>query len=313
MRFANISYFLKCVLVCFILLLLRFLVFSVPTTKNGQLSSSPSSKADDDELDRVPEFSFTRLIGNMSGSACDFEYNILVAIISAPGNVLLRRAIRSTFGSVLPVKFFVGKCREFTTGIKKTLCREKDVEKEAGTLKDIVRYDFIDAYNNLTLKTFSVLDFLTRCAPFVKLLVKIDDDTFVNPVRLREVLDEAHVFPSKDATERRKPLIFGHLQRGARPYRHRSSKYYISKDEYPPSQFPPFVSGPLYFMNRLAVDALHRTAVEFSSHLKKSPLHLEDVFFTGKLRSIDPSLTRSIKRVPNSLIFDSAYFFMRRK
>lgn len=279
----NISWLLRCVVVCSILLIIQ--IFSVyhPTRKvefesslkkeeHGQTQNEPNQT---EAWPNSGQFDLSKLIGNLSDSSgCGFEYNILVAIISCPTHFLLREAIRKTFGSVLPIRFFLGRCKDTVL---------QPLQNEARKHGDLVIYDFLDTYGNLTLKTFSVLDFVKKCAPSVKLLIKIDDDTFVNPVRLRQVLDENRVFPSTDATERRKPLIFGNIQNGSKPFRNRTSKYYVSKKEYTPSTYPPFVSGPLYFMNRLSVEALHQSALRSSSRSKKRSLYLEDVFFTGNL------------------------------
>ncbi|XP_003746700.1 beta-1,3-galactosyltransferase 4-like [Galendromus occidentalis] len=233
---------------------------------------------------RKSQFDFLKLIGK--ASECDFRRTVLVAIFSSPDNFLLRTAIRNTFGSVLPIKFFLGRCLVTEEGGARS-CDARKLAAEFVQHKDIVVYDFVDTYHNLTLKTFSVLNFVEKCASSVKLLVKIDDDTFVNPIRLRDVLLENRMFPSKNSTSfRRIPSIFGHVQRRAKPYRNRSSKYYISEEEYSRKGFPPFAAGPLYFMNRAAADALHRTAKETSRHLKKRPLHLEDVYFTGFMAQI---------------------------
>jgi beta-1,3-galactosyltransferase 1 len=96
----------------------------------------------------------------------------------------LRQAIRQSWASeskILPatVIFLLGDPRNST--------RQAELQNESDEFGDILQENFIDAYNNLTLKSMFMLKFvegLISMAPeeSVKFLLKVDDDCFVNLV-----------------------------------------------------------------------------------------------------------------------------------
>lgn len=64
---------------------------------------------------------------------------------------------------------------------------------EAKEYSDIIVYDLLDDYQNLTLKTALMLQWTLQRCPSARFLYKIDDDMLINPWKLEEVLrDHAH-------------------------------------------------------------------------------------------------------------------------
>ena len=55
------------------------------------------------------------------------------------------------------------------------------LEQEANENHDLLQEDFIDTYNNLTLKSMFVLKFVQNLSTdSIKYLMKVDDDSYVN-------------------------------------------------------------------------------------------------------------------------------------
>lgn len=186
------------------------------------------------------------------------DLRIVYFITSAPGHWRQRSAIRETYGSVAhphPV---------FITGHTGDATEMQMLANEAILYKDIIVEDFVDSYWNLTLKTGFILKQFLRLCPQADFLVKADDDVFLQPHVIEQVLATA-----------RADQLTGALQQGALPYRDPTDKYYLPYWLYNRSVLPDFLSGTTYIMPGRRVPEILETS--FSVPL----LNLEDVFFTG--------------------------------
>ncbi|XP_001355921.3 UDP-GlcNAc:betaGal beta-1,3-N-acetylglucosaminyltransferase 9-like [Drosophila pseudoobscura] len=198
---------------------------------------------------------------------------LLVLISSAQSHEAARMSIRQTwmhYGSRRDVSmaFVLGR------GSNETL--NKALTKENYIYGDLIRGNFIDSYNNLTLKTISSLEWADLHCPRCKYILKTDDDMFINVPKLLAFLDK----------HQDKRTIYGRLAKKWKPIRNKKSKYYVSVDQFAAGVFPSFTTGPAYV---LTGDIVHELYVR---SLKTVYLKLEDVFTTGIVaKSLD------IKRV----------------
>lgn len=142
------------------------------------------------------------------------------------------------------------------------------VLSEAQMYDDIVVEDFIDTYQNLTLKSMFMLKWTVNHCRSVPFVLKTDDDMLINIRALLQEMKNSRFTPSQ-------PLIMGKIQEGAVPYRDLSSKWYLPHWLYEAPSFPNFASGPGYVMTQKAVSEL------YSGALDTPLLPLEDVFLTG--------------------------------
>lgn len=199
---------------------------------------------------------------------------LLIMITSAPAHKDARLAIRQTWGHY-------GSRRDISIGFMLGATDNQTIEEalamESYIYDDIVRGHFVDSYNNLTLKTISLLEWVDTNCPKVSFVLKTDDDMFINVPKLLEFI-EKH---SKDHR-----TIFGRLAKKWKPIRNTKSKYYVSPLQYFPSVFPQFTTGPAYL---LSADVVHDL---YTKSLNQTYLKLEDVFTTG----IVAELTK-VKRV----------------
>jgi len=140
------------------------------------------------------------------------------------------------------------------------------INEEKNIYSDIIVGKFIDTYDNLTLKTISMLEWVESYCPQADFVLKTDDDMFINVDRLRQ-------FISKHNPEQRN--IYGRLAKKWKPIRNKKSKYYISPQQYKPPTFPDFTTGPAYLFPAHLAKELYIAA------LNHTYFKLEDVFVTG--------------------------------
>jgi hypothetical protein len=188
---------------------------------------------------------------------------VLIAITSAPSHKDARMAIRQTWGhysqrSDINIAFLLGSTNDSQLA--------RDLTDENKLYSDLISGRFLDSYENRTLKTVSLLQWVDNYCNNIKFVLKTDDDMFINIPRLLS-------FIQKHAKE--KWTIFGRLAKRWKPFRNKNSKYYVPRSQYQPATFPDFTTGPAYLMTGDVIHDLY-TAALGTTYLK-----LEDVFTTG--------------------------------
>ena len=118
----------------------------------------------------------------------------------------------------------------------KTLPRK--LIKETEEYNDIVVANFQDTYRNLTLKTLAGFHWANKHCAHARFIMKTDDDVFVNiPGLLDKIAQENGDFS------------LGKLHKDAPPFRMKSSKWFISREDYPNTTYPDFYNGPGYVLS----------------------------------------------------------------
>ncbi|XP_064085250.1 uncharacterized protein LOC135200540 [Macrobrachium nipponense] len=211
---------------------------------------------------------------------------ILAVVISAVQKRELRELIRRTWAN--PRLYPYTKMRQiFVIGGTKNKMLQEDVDKESDKYNDIIQYDFIDSYENLTYKSMAWLRWVADRCPQAPFIAKIDDDVMVNPFHLKNFFEEQMKTPPVPARPNI-TLLNDTLQPGDNiatayiygrydpvPYPMRYSKWGVTKEEYPEKEYPPFVHGPAYVVGRAAA----RLLLKYAPYVP--PLKLEDVYTTG--------------------------------
>lgn len=191
--------------------------------------------------------------------------------------------------------------------------KQQEIVKEAQSYGDILQEDFLDSYNNLTLKSIMLLKWVNNvCGTNVKYVLKVDDDTFVNVPNLIHILIGGTVpvynttlkfYDSKTLLTlhkdqpimKTKDLLLGYLFCGAKPVADATSKWYTPYYLYKQDQYPPYLSGTAYLLSLSVVRKLYEQALETPY------FHLEDVYITGICAS-----KRKIKRIHSPLFYFSS-------
>ncbi|KAF2368492.1 Glycosyl transferase family 31 [Trinorchestia longiramus] len=188
-----------------------------------------------------------------------------------------RTTLRRMRGRVIPRVHspFASLNRTLTSRLFFLLGRENSIASMSAALVneqqiygDVIVEDFIDSYQNLTLKSVFMLKFISSNCPSAKFVVKADDDVFLHLPNIQRTLI------SKNVSER---LILGCLFCFVRPVANPSSKWFSPSYMFSGHFFPNYLSGTSYVLSGSVINPLLEAAMRI-------PLfHLEDVYITGIL------------------------------
>lgn len=187
---------------------------------------------------------------------------LLVIVCSSVTNFASRQAIRETWSKAktperTEVLFLLGKSENDTLN--------NAVMEENTNYSDIIQENFLDTYNNLTIKSTMLLKWVNDSCQHVHYVMKTDDDMFVNLPNLVKFL--------KNNTQNQ--LLVGCVISGAVPIKDWHSKWYVPDNIYSEYTYPNYLSGTGYVMSNDIITTLYKTA------LNTPFFYLEDIFITG--------------------------------
>ncbi|KAH7971145.1 hypothetical protein HPB49_019502 [Dermacentor silvarum] len=189
--------------------------------------------------------------------------SVLIGVISSTPNFEARAAIRDTWGGTalkmgFDVVFLLGKTSDQEL--------QRKVFAEHDSYGDIVQGDFVDCYRNLTYKTVILMRWAREKCSDANFVLKIDDDMLLG------VWDFAVVVNGLVGVKR---SMWGNLNSDPRPNRYVSQKWYVSRQEYAPDTYPPFLSGTAYLISGDSIATLE----ELTHYECFFPL--EDIYLTA--------------------------------
>uniref|UniRef100_A0A8D0GMJ3 Hexosyltransferase n=1 Tax=Sphenodon punctatus TaxID=8508 RepID=A0A8D0GMJ3_SPHPU len=196
---------------------------------------------------------------------CSSDIYLLIVVKSIITQHDRREAIRRTWGQEMVVD---GK-KIRTLFLLGTASKEEEranyqklLDYENHIYGDILQWDFLDSFFNLTLKEVHFLKWLNIYCDNVRYIFKGDDDVFVSPPNLLEFLED------KKAGD----LFVGDVLLKARPIRKKENKYYIPSALYSKNYYPPYAGGGGFLMDGPLAKKLHKV----SETLELYPIY--DVF-----------------------------------
>ncbi|XP_065279659.1 beta-1,3-galactosyltransferase 5-like [Emys orbicularis] len=220
---------------------------------------------------------------------------LVLLVTSSHGQNKARMAIRQTWGK----HRLVAGNRIVTYFLLGTTMNQNDqtgIIAESQNYRDIIQKDFIDTYYNLTLKTMMGIEWVDKFCHQSRFVMKTDSDMFVNIFYLTELLLRKN---------RSTGFFTGFLKTNELPIRNRCSKWYVSKDEYPGSTYPPFCSGTGYVFSTDVASQVYNIS-ESVPFIK-----LEDVFIglcLAKLKINLEELHSEQTFLPNRVVFSLCRF-----
>lgn len=210
-------------------------------------------------------------IHNPEDTCVKRKISLVIAVPSSPGHMGSRDRTRQGLkGSYVFNKnnnatllFFLGR----STHQNKSRKFQVDINMEMRTFGDIVQENFIDVYQNLTLKTISVLKWIDRFCPQAQFVIKADDDAAIKPAQALSALQRYR--------ENFGNFILGQSNPKIKVQRNESSKIFVPYEEYPHSTFPPhLLGGAMGF-------PVSTARLLFQAALRVKRVRLDDVFISG--------------------------------
>ena len=202
-------------------------------------------------------------------------------------NVLRKTWLSDLLGNTKDIRytFLLGKARNNDAQLQRKVMAENEINR------DILLENFIDNYYNLTLKTIMGLRWVSQECSNAQFVMKVDDDVYINIRNLLPVLD---LYKGELKTS-----IGGYCGRNGSPTRDKSSKFYLSHEDYPYDTFPPYCSGTGYIFSI----SLAKQLFEVSKEVKLFPF--EDVFIGFCLSKLGYGWTQipGFAVVPNELSY----------
>ena len=201
------------------------------------------------------------------------KVNVFIFIFSRRSNVKERDIIRETWLDMSIWKrhevqyiFIIGQSNQNTT-------RDADLLKEAHKHEDILISNFIDTFDNLTLKAVIGLHTAVHFCPNAMFTLKTDDDTFLNMFLLQNMLK------TLIGTNHTKHILMGYLFRNEKV--RRKGKYAVTRQDNPDKYYPNFLSGIGYIMSMDVTKSIYNEAKKDSRTYGVLPF--DDVYLTGIL------------------------------
>ncbi|XP_061114250.1 UDP-GlcNAc:betaGal beta-1,3-N-acetylglucosaminyltransferase 7, like [Conger conger] len=196
------------------------------------------------------------------------DVNVLIVVKSVIEQHDRREAVRNTWGKEQAINgrkiktlFLIGSP---STG-KDAKNLQKLIQFEDRIYGDILQWDFMDTFFNLTLKEVNFLKWFNTYCPQVKFIFKGDDDVFVNTNNLLELIG------FKTEEQKVHNLFVGDTISKAIPIRNRQSKYYIPRELFD-KPYPPYVGGGGFLMSADLARRLFLISEEFELY------PIDDVF-----------------------------------
>lgn len=131
---------------------------------------------------------------------------------------------------------------------------------------------------NVAFKTLTGMKWADENLPDDYFYATGDDDFLVDLARLQETVDYHREWAVKNGTGHYPILCLFDGREGAKPFRERISKWYVTQSEYAGDVYPKFCMGGMYLTSMRVMRRLWEISKEHR------PMRVDDVWITGILR-----------------------------
>ncbi|XP_028990267.1 beta-1,3-galactosyltransferase 2 [Betta splendens] len=266
---------------CFLVLVLSALILVASQSKHA---AEPSPLPAEDHRLLSPQT--YRYVLDQPSACRDAAPFLVFMVPVAPHEAAARRAIRATWGAPghrTLTLFYVG----LPEGRRAPSVQEA-LEEENRKHADIIQLNFRDSYQNLTIKTMMLMNWVATRCPNASYVMKVDADIFVNVFYLLRRLRRSP----------RRGFITGSVISDGKPRRDRDSKWGVSEETYPERSFPPYVSGAGYVFS---ADLAAR--ISWASRFVRM-IPLEDVYVGLCLQVLGVRPVYSVSLLPFRNLFE---------
>lgn len=179
---------------------------------------------------------------------------LVLLVFGESQDVKSRDTIRTTWGNVSNYGD-IGIIKIFLVGVSPVMTGtvQKLLDEESTVFGDIVQQDFLDTYNNLTLKMLMGMEWVTKFCHNASYVMKVDSDVFLNVNYLVHQLLHPELPP-------RSNYFTGFIVSYTEPIRNKESKWYIPEEVYPGDTYPPYPSGPAYVFSGDMAEKIYEVA-----------------------------------------------------
>ena len=205
---------------------------------------------------------------------CNRQTRMVVLVHSLHTQVQHRDAIRRTWGGAVqrgqwPSATIDASIRVvYVFGMHNDSFQNEMIAREAAIFGDVIQGDFVESYQNMTLKSLLGLKWVLEYCPKIKYFVKSDDDMIINFPHLLHILKETNMTRS----------VLGPLNLWANVAR--QGKWGISKSLFPLSYYPPYESGSCYIISGDIIKDLYQASFDITR------IFIDDVYITGMLGKV---------------------------
>ncbi|XP_063417502.1 beta-1,3-galactosyltransferase brn-like [Mytilus trossulus] len=184
---------------------------------------------------------------------------LLVLVKSDASNIARRMSVRQTWGNISHPHIKV----IYLLGYDSVVQRMIDIEST--TFKDVLQGNFIDMYSNNMNKTAMAYQYAVENCVNTQFLFFVDDDFFINIFKINQYLESLTApFKSK--------LFKGFIIQTGKPFRNKSSKWYLTREEYPCDLFPTYLAGGAILMS-MNIAKLLKSAFPYVKYI-----HIDDAY-----------------------------------
>ncbi|XP_065052526.1 beta-1,3-galactosyltransferase 5-like [Rhopilema esculentum] len=240
--------------VCLIFWTVSVLINEKPGISHPHSKAISPDRHDNKALRKAVESCNSDVMFDKAPASCNGQPFLLILVISSPNNIFRRDLIRkylmpkasSTFykqGPLWRIVFVVSKTNNHFL--------ERKVAGEIASRGDIILGRYRDTSKNLVYKTLIGLGWAhCHCVP--RYLLKANDNVFVN------VRGLVHWLYKSNSSYLSDHLYMGILKKWhqSKPIREESSRYFVSRDDYPYDMYPPHVVGGAYLLSKDVLEAM---------------------------------------------------------
>ncbi|XP_063442978.1 beta-1,3-galactosyltransferase 1-like [Mytilus trossulus] len=224
----------------------------------------------------IYEYSFSYLhvpVQVCKSNGAKFDPFLLFVVKSDVNQIAHREAIRKTWGNTsnpgIKLVFILGY----------SPLMKPFIQMESNMYKDIIQQDFVDAYQNNTLKTIMAFSWVSTHCSDAKYIFFVDDDYIVNTKYIWDHLNRLY-------RAKKRSVFLGHVWKNAKPSRNAKSKWFITKGEFKDDFWPPYASGGSLV---LTIDIIDKLLTQFKF---MKPMFIDDVYIGLACKELKISLTQ---------------------